>query len=85
MQVQDTALRRRCKKGIELAAKGMVTRHGDLWIVHGRGGDYTVCLNHQTYGETCSCPDYRSNVLERGKLDHRCKHITAATIVEARG
>lgn len=84
MQAQDTALRRRCKKGMELAAEGMVTRHGDLWVVRGRGGNYTGCLSHQTYGETCSCPDWKVNVLERGNHEHRCKHIIATTIVAAR-
>lgn len=68
---------------MELAAKGMVTRHGDLYVVRGTR-NYTVCLDHQTYGETCSCPDWKINVLERGNLDHRCKHIVAVTIFEAR-
>ncbi len=83
--LKDTSVSRRCKRGIELAAKGMVTRHGDLWIVHGRGGNYTVSLDHQTYGEVCSCPDWKINVLERGNQDHRCKHIYSVALVAARG
>ena len=82
--VEDTAVSRRCKRGIELARKGMVTRYGDLFVVCG-SRNYTVSLDHQTYGETCSCPDWKINVLERGNQDHRCKHIYSVAIVEARG
>lgn len=53
--VRDTSVSRRCKKGIELAAKGMVTKHGDLFVVHGVARNYTVCLDHQTYGARLAC------------------------------
>lgn len=78
----EGSVARRVAKGMDLV--GAVTAHGDLYVVHGETGNYTVCLDHQTYGETCSCPDWKVNVLERGNLDHRCKHIIATTIYNAR-
>jgi hypothetical protein len=26
-------------------------------VVYGKANNYTVCPDHQTYGETCSCPE----------------------------
>ena len=72
----------RVRRGLGLVDR--VQAHDDLYVVNGETGNYTICLTHQTYGETCSCPDWRVNVLERGNLDHRCKHIIAATIYNAR-
>ncbi len=87
MQVQDTvdgAVRARCKRGMQLAREGKVARHGDVFVVRGKTGNYTVSLNHQTYGESCQCPDWRVNVVEKGNLDHRCKHVIACTVVAAK-
>ncbi len=81
--LKDTSVSRRCKRGMELVSEGKVTRHGDLWIVHGRGGNYTVCLDHDTIGETCSCPDWK-NHFERYGVGRTCKHLVAVTIANAR-
>lgn len=78
----EASIQRRVAKGLELV--GRVSAHGDLYIVHGETGNYTVNLDHQTYSETCSCPDWKVNVLDRDNLDHRCKHIIATTIYNAR-
>ncbi len=79
--VQDTATVGRCRRGIELARRGHVERHGDLFTVESSGGGffYTVSLDHE-HGETCECKDWR-----RHGFGHSCKHIYAATIAAARG
>ncbi len=80
----DSAVKARCKRGVQLAREGRVKRRGALFVVRGRTGNYTVCLDHQTFGESCSCKDWRINVLEKGNLDHRCKHIIACTLIAAK-
>lgn len=86
--VQDTrvepGIAARVMRGLELVDR--VEAHGDLYTVESSRGSffYTVCLTHDTYGETCSCPDWKINVLDRGEQDHRCKHIYACTTVQAR-
>lgn len=83
MQVQDTVdtagIKARCRRGMQLAREGKVARHGDLFVVRGRMGNYTVSLNHQTYGETCECKDWRKH-----GFGHSCKHIYAVTIAAAK-
>lgn len=79
----EGSVARRVAKGLDLV--GAVTPHGDLFIVRGDTGNYTVSLDHQTYGETCSCPDWRNEVLRKGNTGHVCKHLFATTLFLARG
>ncbi len=81
----EVSIRERVSKARRLCEEGRVSRHGDLFVVRGDTGNYTDCLDHDAYGETCSCKDWRINVLDRGEQDHRCKHIYAVAIVAARG
>lgn len=80
MHTQDTAVAGRVKRGMTLVDR--VKRCGDLFIVAGNGGSYTVCLDNVN-GETCECKDWRRH-LERDGFGHICKHIVAATIANAR-
>ncbi len=77
MHTQDSAVRGRVKRGLSLVDK--VKRHGDLFIVAGRGGNYTVSL-YNVNGECCECKDWK-----RHGFGHTCKHIYAVTIANARG
>ena len=77
MQTQDTAVAGRVKRGIALV--GNVKRHGDLFVVAGNGGNYTVSLDNIN-GDTCECKDWKNH-----GWGHSCKHIVAATIANARG
>ncbi len=72
-----SAVRNRVARALD--RKQEVTQHGDLYIVNGETGNYTVNLDHDAYGETCTCMDWRINAIERG-LDHTCKHQYAATL-----
>ena len=80
MHVQDTAVAGRVKRGIALVDR--VKRHGDLFVVAGNGGNYTVNLENIN-GETCECKDWRRR-FERDGFGHLCKHIVAATIANAK-
>ncbi len=82
MQVKDTVERatvKRVERGWLLYELGHVEKHGDVYTVRAQDSSryYTVSLDHDTLGETCSCPDHR----ERGNT---CKHILASTIAEAK-
>lgn len=81
MHTQDTAVSGRVKRGIALV--GNVKRHGDLYVVTGNGGNYTVSLDNAN-GETCECRDWKLH-FERDGFGHICKHIVAVTIANARG
>ncbi len=76
MHTQDTAVSGRIKRGI--AFVGKVKRCGDLYIVAGNSGNYTVSLDNIN-GETCECKDWR-----RHGFGHTCKHIYAVTIANAK-
>ncbi len=78
MQTQDSGQAARIKRGIQLAADGAATLHGDLWIVRGTARNYTVSLER----EMCNCPDHQNKGRDAGQP---CKHIYAATITAARG
>lgn len=75
----DSAVKARCKRGLELVRRGRVTQHGDLYIVEGsRGWFYTVNLENIN-GETCGCKDWK-----KYGFGHTCKHIAAVSIVAAK-
>lgn len=74
----DAGMKARCKRGLQLAKDGRVTRHGDLYVVRGRTGNYTVNLENIN-GETCGCKDWRKH-----GWGHTCKHIVAVTVVAAK-
>ena len=82
MHTQDSAVAGRVKRGLGLVDK--VKRHGDLFIVAGSSGNYTVNLEHDTIGETCTCPDWKLH-FERYGVGRTCKHIAGVTIANARG
>lgn len=86
MQAEYTAVeptvKARVRRGMALV--GNVKRHGDLYVVAGNSGNYTVNLDHGTIGETCTCPDWRMH-FERYGIGRTCKHLTAVTIANARG
>ena len=58
------------------------TLHGDLWVVRGTTRNYTVSLDHQTYGECCLCRDHELQRERQSGIP--CKHIIRATIDVAR-
>ncbi len=83
MQVQDTVdrtevnrIKARVRRGMALVDR--VKRHGDLYIVAGNGGNYTVSLDNVN-GETCECVDWKQH-----SFGHTCKHIVAVTIANAK-
>jgi hypothetical protein len=69
--MQDTAIRDRVARARRLVEEGRVTRHGDLHVVHGRGGNYTINLD----GQTCSC--------KAGRKGMACYHVQAVEQFEA--
>ncbi len=76
----ESSVQRRVERGLGLVDR--VSQHGDLFVVLGGSRNYTVCLDHQTYGETCSCPDMRLQLKRQSGI--QCKHIIATTIYNAR-
>lgn len=76
MQAKDTAVKARVRRGMALTGK--VKQHGDLYIVAGRGGNYTVSLDNIN-GECCECVDWKNH-----GFGHTCKHIVAVTIANAK-
>lgn len=82
MHTQDSAVAGRVKRGLGLV--GRVKRCGDLFIVAGTAGNYTVNLDHGTIGETCTCPDWKMH-FDRHGIGRTCKHIAASTVHVARG
>lgn len=63
------------------------TLHGDLWVVqgsvqpNGQSRNYSVSLDHQTYGECCPCRDHELQRERQSGIP--CKHIIRATIDSA--
>ncbi len=58
-----------------------------LWITDGvpeATGNYTSNLDHHTYAETCTSPDWKAEMLVKRNTGHVCKHLFATTIFEAR-
>ena len=78
----ENSVAQRVQRGIALVDR--VQRHGDLYIVAGNGGNYTVNLDHDTIGETCTCPDWKVH-FERYGVSRTCKHLVAVTVANARG
>lgn len=82
MQIQDTVnqagIKARCRRGLQLARDGKVTKHGDLYVVRGRTGNYTVSLENIN-GESCQCKDW-----QRYGFGHTCKHIAACSVVASK-
>ena len=79
MAVEPT-VKVRVRRGIAIVDK--VKRHGDLYIVAGNGGNYTVSLDNVN-GETCECRDWKLHFEWEG-FGHVCKHIVAVTIANAK-
>lgn len=69
---QTAKLKDRVERARKLVDEGRVDRHGDLHVVAGNGGNYTVNLD----GETCSC--------KAGRAGMACYHLSAAEIFESR-
>ena len=80
-QMVEVSIRERVSKARRLCEEGRVKRCGDLYIVEGNTGKYTVDLDHQTYGEVCSCPD--SKIQRERETGISCKHTLACTLYEA--
>jgi hypothetical protein len=67
-----SAISDRVARARQLIAQGRVKRCGDLHIVNGKGGNYTINLA----AETCTC--------KAGRRGIACYHIQACEIFESR-
>jgi hypothetical protein len=85
--VIDTSGRQRVRRALSLSTATPVSAKdtdGDLWVVKGSTSsdetyrNYSVGLDHETYGECCPCRDHE---LQRERQsDIPCKHIIRAII-----
>ena len=77
LQLGKSAMNEREQRGLVIAARCKITRHGDSWAVPSQSGPGKYHVHIDSDKPTCTCPDHET----RGV---KCKHIFAVEIVASR-